>query len=68
MGIIDDHLAAARRRIRTCYSLAVGENLLDLPWPFAIGLAIDGLIDNTWAGVAVLRSTTTCRTKAALRG
>lgn len=53
MGTIDDHLAATRRRIRTCYGLVVGENLLDLLWPFAIGLAIDGLIDNTWAGVAV---------------
>ncbi len=53
MGIIDDHLAAARRRIRTCYGLVVGENLLDLLWPFAIGLAVDGLIDNTWAGVTV---------------
>lgn len=31
----------------------VGENLLDLLWPFAIGLAIGGLIDNTWAGVVV---------------
>jgi hypothetical protein len=30
MGIIDDHLAAARRRIRTCYGLVVSENLLDL--------------------------------------
>lgn len=53
MGIVDDHLAADRRRIRACYGLVVGENLLDLLWPFAIGLAIDGLIDNTWAGVAV---------------
>ena len=53
MGIVDDHLAADRRRIRTCYGLVVGENLLELLWPFAIGLAIDGLIDNTWAGVAV---------------
>lgn len=53
MGIVDDHLAADRGRIRTCYGLVVGENLLDLLWPFAIGLTIDGLIDNTWAGVAV---------------
>jgi hypothetical protein len=53
MGIVDDHLAADRRRIRTCYGLVAGENLLDLLWPFAIGLAVDGLIDNTWAGLAV---------------
>jgi hypothetical protein len=53
MGIVDDHLAASRRRIRTCYFLVVGENVLDLLWPFAIGLAIDGLIDGAWAGIAV---------------
>jgi hypothetical protein len=52
MGIIEAHLTSARRRIRTrrirtCYGPVVGENLLDLLWPFAVGLAIDGLIDNT---------------------
>lgn len=51
MGILDDHLAAAGRRIRLCYALTVGENVLDLLWPFAIGLAIDGLLDGTWTGV-----------------
>ena len=53
MGIVEDHLAGARRRIRVSYGMVVFENLLDLLWPFALGLAIDGLIDNTWAGVVV---------------
>jgi hypothetical protein len=53
MGIVDEHLTAARRRIRVCYALVVGENLFELLWPFAIGLAIDGLIDDSWAGVGV---------------
>jgi len=53
MGIVDAHLTAARRRIRVCYALVVGENLFELLWPFAIGLAIDGLIDDSWAGVGV---------------
>jgi len=53
MGIVEDHLAGARRRIRISYGMVVCQNLLDLLWPFALGLAIDGLIDDTWAGVAV---------------
>jgi len=53
MGIVDDRIAGARRRIRTCYGLVVAENGFDLLWPFAVGLAIDGLIDDRWAGVAV---------------
>jgi ABC-type multidrug transport system fused ATPase/permease subunit len=53
MGIIETHLTSARRRVRVCYVLVVGENLFDLLWPFAIGLAIDGLIDGSWVGVGV---------------
>lgn len=53
MGIVSDHLAAARRRIRTCYALVACENLFELLWPFAIGLAVDGLIRDSWAGVGV---------------
>ncbi len=53
VGIIDDHVTAARRRITTCYALVVSENLFELFWPFAVGLAIDGLVDGEWVGVAV---------------
>ena len=53
MSIISDRVAESRRRIWICYGLVVCENLFGLMWPFAIGLAIDGLIDDSWVGVGV---------------
>lgn len=53
MSLVSDHLSARRRRIRGGYGLVLLENLLELLWPVAIGLAVDGLIRNTWGGVAV---------------
>jgi len=50
--MVEDHTSAARRRIQAGYALVVVENLLALLWPFAIGLAIDGLVDDRWAGLA----------------
>ena len=53
MSIVSDHTTAMRRRIRGGYGLVVAENLFELLWPFAIGLAVNGLIDGSWTGVMV---------------
>ncbi len=53
MGIVTDQLGAARRRIRTGYGLVVVGNALDLLWPFAVGVAINGLVDGSWVGVGL---------------
>jgi len=53
MSIVSDHLTGKRRRIRAVYGLVVCENLFALLWPFAIGLAVNGLIDGRWAGAGV---------------
>jgi hypothetical protein len=50
--MIEAHAAAARGRVRVGYALVSGENILSLLWPFAIGLAIDGLVDGRWLGLA----------------
>lgn len=54
MSLVSTHLRRHRIRLATSYSLAVVENLLELLYPFAIGLAVDGLLDDRWNGVAVL--------------
>lgn len=53
MSIVSHHLAAARRRIRVCYALVAIENILGILWPVAIGLAIDGLLRDSWVGSSV---------------
>jgi hypothetical protein len=53
VSIVSRHLAAARRRIRVCYALVAIENILGILWPVAIGLAIDGLLRDSWVGSSV---------------
>lgn len=53
MGIVTDQLGASRRRIRTGYGLVAVGNALDLLWPFAVGVAVNGLVDGSWVGVGV---------------
>lgn len=53
MPIVDDRLSRARGRIRLGYGLVVVENALDLLWPFSVGLAVDGLIEDSLFGLGV---------------
>jgi len=42
-----------RGRLALTYGLVVVENSLELLYPFALGVAVDGLLDERWAGVAL---------------
>jgi ABC-type multidrug transport system fused ATPase/permease subunit len=54
MSLVSTHLRRHRSRLGVTYSLIVVENVFELLYPFAIGLAVDGLLDDSWNGVAVL--------------
>jgi ABC-type multidrug transport system fused ATPase/permease subunit len=54
MSLVSKHLRRHRGRLALSYSLAVVENVFELLYPFAIGLAVDGLLDDRWGGVGVL--------------
>ncbi len=54
MSLVSRHLRRRRARLTISYSLTVVENLFELLYPFAIGLSVNGLLDDSWSGVAVL--------------
>ena len=54
MSLVSRHLRRHRARLTISYSLTVVENLFELLYPFAIGLSVNGLLDDSWSGVAVL--------------
>jgi ABC-type multidrug transport system fused ATPase/permease subunit len=54
MSLVSEHLRRHRGRLALSYSLTVVENVFELLYPFAIGLAVDGLLDDSWGGVGVL--------------
>lgn len=54
MSLVSTHLRRHRGRLTITYSLTVLENVFELLYPFAIGLAVDGLLDDSWNGVVVL--------------
>ena len=54
MSLVSKHLRRHRGRLALSYSLTVVENVFELLYPFAIGLAVDGLLDDRWGGVGVL--------------
>lgn len=54
MSLVSTHLRRNRGRLAVTYSLTVVENVFELLYPFAIGLAVDGLLDDSWDGVVVL--------------
>jgi hypothetical protein len=54
MSLVSTHLRRHRSRLAVTYSLTVVENVFELLYPFAIGLAVDGLLDDSWHGVVVL--------------
>ena len=53
MNVVSARVRTWRGRLAITYGLVIVENTFELLYPFAIGLAVDGLLDDTWAGVAV---------------
>jgi ABC-type multidrug transport system fused ATPase/permease subunit len=53
MNVVSARVRTRRWSLATTYGLAVVENTFELLYPFAMGLAVNGLLDDTWAGVAV---------------
>jgi ABC-type multidrug transport system fused ATPase/permease subunit len=53
MGVVTSHVRGHRRSLAVTYGAVVVENTFELLYPFAIGLAVDGLLDDTWGGVIV---------------
>jgi len=54
MSVTATHLRRNRGRLAFTYSLVVVENIFELMYPLAIGLSVDGLLDDNWDGVVVL--------------
>ena len=53
MGIVSSHVRPYRGQLAVTYGAAVVENTFELLYPFAIGLAVNGLLDDSWGGVVV---------------
>lgn len=53
MGIVSSRVRQHRGALAITYGTVAVENTFELLYPFAIGLAVDGLIDGTWSGVIV---------------
>lgn len=53
MGLLTTHVRRHRGALAVTYGAVVVENTFELLYPFAIGLAVDGLIDGSWGGVLV---------------
>lgn len=53
MGFVATHVRPHRGALALTYGAAVVENTFELLYPFAIGLAIDGLLEGSWGGLAV---------------
>jgi hypothetical protein len=51
VGFVATHVRPNRRALAVTYGAAVVENTFELLYPFAIGLAVDGLLDGSWGGV-----------------
>ena len=53
MTFVSTHVRRRRRTLAVTYALVSIENTFELLYPFAIGLAVNGLLDQTWTGIAV---------------
>ncbi len=53
MNIVSTRVRKRRWTLAVTYGLVSVENTFELLYPFAIGLAVNGLLDDTWNGVAV---------------
>lgn len=54
MSMVSRHLRRFRLRLAVTYVLVAVENGLELLYPLAIGVAVNGLLDDSWDGVIVL--------------
>lgn len=53
VSMVSAHVRKHRSRLSVTYAVAAVENTLELLYPFAIGLAVDDLLDDQWFGVVV---------------
>ena len=53
MVFTSSHIRRHRRSLAVTYSGVVVENTFELLYPFAIGLAVDDLLDDSYRGVGV---------------
>ncbi|MBK9178701.1 MAG: hypothetical protein IPM45_03840 [Acidimicrobiales bacterium] len=53
MSLLSTHLRRHRGQLAVTYVAVVLENTFELLYPFAIGLAVDDLLDDEWRGVIV---------------
>ena len=53
MGFVATHVRPHRGALAVSYGAAVIESTFELLYPFAIGLAVDELLDGSWGGVTV---------------
>lgn len=53
MSFVSVHLRRRRVALGVSYVGVVAENAFELLYPFAIGLAVDGLLDDSYAGLVV---------------
>jgi hypothetical protein len=53
LGFVAAHVQRHRGALAVSYGAAVVENTFELLYPWAIGLAVDGLLDGSWGSVTV---------------
>ncbi len=53
MTFVSTRVRRRRRTLGVTYALVSVENTFELLYPFAIGLAVNGLLDQTWTGIVV---------------
>lgn len=53
MGVVSPYLRRRRLSLAASYTGVMVENVFELLYPFAIGLAVDSLLDDSYAGLVV---------------
>lgn len=67
MTFVSTRVRRRRRTLAVTYALVSVENTFELLYPFAIGLAVNGLLDDSWAGVAVFAAISLSHTAVSFR-
>jgi len=66
MGFTSSHIRRHRRQLAVTYSGVVVENTFELLYPFAIGLAVDDLLDDSYRGVGLFVAVSLAHTLVAV--
>ena len=66
MGFTSSHIRAHRRSLAVTYSGVAIENTFELLYPFAIGKAVDDLLDGSYRGVALFVAVSLAHTSVAV--